>query len=413
MAKAEHQDTAKWCYRSEVRSEMKHPLGLHTRAIHAGMDLAPRDVTPPIHMANTYIFESAEQAAAAFEHEDQPIYTRWGNPTTSVLEQKVSTLEGGEAAVATASGMAAVSAAIMATVQGGDHVVATTGLYSGTYHLLTEDLPRYGIETTLAEATNLQAFASALRPNTRLIYLESPGNPTLLMNDIAAIASLARSRDIHTIVDNTFATPINQRPLELGIEVVVHSATKFLGGHGDAIGGIVVGSKPFIESVLRGPIRHMGGCMSPFNAWLIARGIATLPLRMARHNTNALAIADWLSHHQAVAWVRYPCHPSHPQYELARRQMPGGGGGVVVFELKGGLAAGARLLDHVELCARTVSLGDVRSLITHPASTTHHSVPRESRLSAGITDGLVRFAVGLEDLDDITADLEQALASPA
>jgi methionine-gamma-lyase len=390
---------------------MKPPWRLHTLAIHTGADLAPQDISPPLHMANTYVFECAEQAAHAFDHEDQPIYTRWGNPTTTVMERKIAALEGAEAAVATASGMAAVSSALFTVLGSGDHLVATTGLYSGTYHLVTEDLPRYGVETTLADATDPAAFEAALQPNTRAIYLESPGNPTLMLNDLATLAALARTRGTLTIVDNTFATPVNQRPLDLGIDVVVHSATKFLGGHGDAMGGAVAGSAAFVERVLKGPVRRHGGCISPFNAWLISRGIATLPLRMARHNANTLEIAAWLNDHPAVAWVRYPWHPSHPQVDLARRQMPGGGGGVVVFELKGGLQAGVALMNRVSLCACTVSLGDVRSLITHPASTTHHSVPREARLSAGITDGLVRFAVGLEDIEDLIADLDQGLSS--
>ncbi len=384
--------------------------GIHTTAIHTGMDIEPRDVSPPIHMANTYLFESAAEAAAAFENEGQPIYTRWGNPTTAAMERKVAALEGAQAAVATASGMAAVSAALLAAVNSGDHIVATTGLYSGTYHVLTEDLPSYGIQITLAEATQPSAFDAAIRPNTRVIYLESPGNPTLALNDIAAISDIARTRGILTIIDNTFATPCNQRPLDLGMDVVLHSATKFMGGHGDAMGGVVAGATDFITQVLKGPIRRFGGCISPFNAWLIARGIHTLPLRMARHNDNALVVAQWLGEHPKVAWVRYPWHPSHPQYDLAKQQMPGGGGGVVVFELKGGVEAGARLLDRVQLCARTVSLGDVRTLITHPASTTHHSVPREIRLESGISDGLVRFAVGIENVEDIIADLDQALA---
>ena len=392
---------------------MKPSWRLDTLAIHTGTDLAPQDVSPPLHMANTYIFDCAEQAAQAFDLEDQPIYTRWGNPTTTVMEQKVAALEGAEAAVATSSGMAAVTAALLALVESGDHVVATTGLYSGSYHFITEDLPRYGVATTLATATDPAAFEAALQPNTRVIYLESPGNPTLMLNDIAALADLARSRGILTIIDNTFATPFNQRPLEMDIDLVVHSATKFLGGHGDAMGGAVAGSARLIERILKGPIRRMGGCISPFNAWLISRGIMTFPLRMARHNANALQIATWLDSHPSVAWIRYPWHPSHPQVDLARRQMPGGGGGVVVFELRGGLPAGVELMNRVELCARTVSLGDVRSLITHPASTTHHSVPREVRLGAGITDGLVRFAVGLEDPEDIIADLDEALTSPS
>lgn len=389
---------------------MHHAWGPNTKAIHAGMDLSPRDVSPPVHMANTYIFESAEEAAHAFETESLPIYTRWGNPTTAVMEAKVAALEGTEAAVGTASGMAAVTSAILAAVEGGDHVVATTGLYSGTYHFVVEDLPRYGVETSLAEAADPAAFEAALQSNTRLIFLESPGNPSLAMNDLTAIAEIARSRGILTVIDNTFASPVNQHPIELGIDVVVHSATKFLCGHGDALGGVVVGSSGFVRKVLAGPIRRFGGCISPFNAWLISRGITTLPLRVRRHNRNALRVAEWLADRPGVAWVRYPWHPSHPQFELAQRQMPGGGGGVVVFELEGGFDAGVQLLNRVELCARTVSLGDVRSLITHPASTTHHSVPRKARIAAGITDGLVRFAVGLEDVEDILEDLDQALA---
>ncbi|MFN2285078.1 MAG: trans-sulfuration enzyme family protein [Anaerolineae bacterium] len=385
--------------------------GIHTTAIHTGMELAPRDVTPPVHMANTYLFESAEEAARAFATEGQPIYTRWGNPTTEVMERKVAALEGAEKAVATASGMAAVSAALLAALaeDGPNHIVATTGLYSGTYHFVTKDLRRFGLETTLAEATDPAAFEAAIRPTTRAIYLETPGNPTLALNDIAAIAAIARAHGILTIIDNTFATPVNQRPIDLGIDVVVHSATKFLGGHGDAMGGVVAGPADFVKRVLQGPVRNFGGCISPFNAWLIARGITTLPLRVQRHNTNSLQVAEWLHEHPAVAWVRYPWHPAHPQYDLAKSQMSGGGGGVVVFELKGGLNAGARLLNRIQLCALTVSLGDVRTLITHPASTTHRSVPRDIRLASGISDGLVRLAVGLEDVEDILADLEQAL----
>jgi O-succinylhomoserine sulfhydrylase len=385
---------------------------MHTRAIHAGEAEHDRDVAPPLHLATTYQFQNAEEAAHAFETEDLPIYTRWGNPTLALLEEKVAALEGAEAAVATASGMAAVSAALLATVEAGDHVVASTGLYSGTYHLIAEELPRYGVETTLAEATDPAAFEAALRPNTRAIYLESPGNPTLSLNDLAALAELARAHGALSIADNTFATPANQRPLALGVDVVLHSATKFLCGHGDALGGVVAGSAEYVTRVRQGPVRRFGGCLAPFNAWLIARGIQTFPLRMARHNQNALRVATWLDDHPAVAWVRYPLYPTHPQHDLARRQMRGGGG-VVVFELKGGLDAGARLLDRVQLCTRTVSLGDTRSLITHPASTTHHSVPREARLESGITDGLVRFAVGLEAPEDILADLDQALAGGA
>ena len=382
---------------------------LHTLAIHAGEDEGLPDVAAPLHMASTFRYASAAEAAHAFETEERPIYTRWGNPTLAMLEAKVAALEGGEAALATASGMAAVSTALLTALQAGDHVVATTGLYSGTYSLLTRDLPRFGVETTLAEATDPDAFVAALRPNTRAIYLESPGNPTLALNDVAAITALARERGILTFIDNTFATPFNQRPLELGVDVVVHSATKFFCGHGDAIGGVIVAPQDFITRALKGPLRTFGGCMSPFNAWLIARGIHTFPLRMARHNANALRVAEWLAEQPGITGLRYPWHPAHPQYALARAQMPGGGGGVVVFEVAGGEQAGARLLDAVRLCTRTVSLGDTRTLITHAASTTHRSVPKAARLASGLSDGLVRLAVGLEAAEDIIADLEQAL----
>lgn len=386
--------------------------GLSTLAIHVGeTEGEERDVAPPLHMATTYRYRDAEEAAWAFETEEIPVYTRWGNPTLALLERKVAALEGGEAALATASGMAAISTALLTVLQAGDHLVATTGLYSGTYHLVTHDLPRLGIETTLVPADDPAAFEAALRPNTRAIYLESPGNPTLVLNDVEAVAAIARRHGLLTLMDNTFATPYNQRPLDLGVDVVIHSATKFLCGHGDAVGGVIVGREEFIAEARRGPLRHFGGCLSPFNAWLIVRGLHTFPLRMARHNENALRVAKWLASHPAVEWVRYPWHPSHPQHELARRQMPGGGGGVVVFELKGGLAAGRHLLDRVRLCVRAVSLGDTRTLITHPASTTHASVPPDARRQAGITDGLVRLAVGLEDAEDIIADLDQALAS--
>ncbi len=389
---------------------MKKNWGMQTKAIHAGLDSAPRDVSPPLHMANTYLFESAKEAAHAFETEDLPIYTRWGNPTIAILETKVAILEGAESAVATASGMAAVSAALFTVLKAGDHLITTSGIYSGTYHLVQEDFAHLGIETTQVNAADPMAFAAAIRPNTRAIYMESPGNPTLVLNDISALVEIARTHGLTTIIDNTFATPFNQTPIQLGVDVVLHSLTKFLGGHGDAMGGTVIGSQEFIQRVLRGPIRRMGGIISPFNAWLIARGISTFPLRMKRHNENAFAVADHLAQHPAVAWVRYPWHPSHPQYALAQRQMPGGGGGVVVFELKGGLDAGEKLLNQVQLCANTVSLGDVRSLMTHPASTTHHSLHPAARRAAGISDGLVRLAVGLEDVSDIIEDLDQALA---
>jgi methionine-gamma-lyase len=381
--------------------------GDNTTAVHAG-EPKGRDVAAPIHVATTFSYNSADHAAHTFASEDAPIYTRWNNPTIDVLGEKVAALEGAEAGLAAASGMAAISCALLTVLRPGDHLVATTGLYSATYHLVQHDLPRQGIETTLAEATDADAFAAAIRPNTRAIYLESPGNPNFALNDIPAIVEIARAHDLVTLIDNTFASPINQRPHAMGVDVVLHSATKYLCGHGDAIAGVITGTREFTEHVRKGVLRNYGGVLSPFNGWLVARGTQTLPLRMAQHNASALALAHWLAEHPAVEEVRYPHHPSHPQYDLAKRQMKGGGG-VLVFELKGGFETGKQMQDRVRLCTRTVSLGDTKTLITHPASTTHASVPRDHRLSSGISDGLVRLAVGLENVEDVQADLEQAL----
>jgi len=249
---------------------------------------------------------------------------------------------------------------------------------------------------------------TAIRPNTRLVYVETPGNPILALSDLPAIATIAREAGVVSICDNTFATPVNQRPLALGIDAVVHSATKYLCGHGDAVGGVIAGSKAFITRAANEPLRYFGGVLSPFNAYLILRGIQTLPLRMARHNASALVIAEHLARHPAVSWVSYPGLASHPQHELARRQMSGFGG-MVCFDLAGGVEAGRRLMNTVRLCSLAVSLGDTRTLITHPASTTHSVVSREERLTQGVTDGLVRLSVGLEDVNDLIADLERGL----
>lgn len=392
-----------------MTEEMKY--GVFTQAIHAGEapDRATGAVAVPIHMANTFAYASAEEAAATFAGEQAGyIYTRWGNPTQEVLEKRIAALEGGEAALATASGMAAISTAILSVVRQGDHIVASKAIYSGTFNLLNRELPHYGITTTFVDASDPQNIAAAMRDNTRIVYLESPGNPTLALNDIAGGAEVARQAGALTFVDNTFATPINQRPLDLGADVVLHSATKYFCGHGDAIGGAIVGSQAFIEEARSGVLRDIGGVISPFNAWLILRGIQTLPLRMARHNANALQVSRFLEEHPAVNWVAYPGLESHPQHALARRQMRGYGG-MVCFEVKGGVEAGARLMNRIKLCTLTVSLGDTKTLICHSASTTHSTVPPEARQAAGITDGLVRMSVGLEDPEDIIADLAQAL----
>lgn len=385
--------------------------GFTTRAVHAGEHPDPTTgaVVPPVHLSTTFAFPSAEAGAALFAGERPGyIYTRLGNPTVAVLEAKVADLEGGEAALATASGMAAIATVLLTLLGDGGHVVCTDALYSATYDLLARRLPAFGIRTTFVDATDPAAFARAITPETRLLYVETPGNPTLTLTDIAAVATVARQHGLPLVVDNTFATPYLQQPLALGADIVVHSATKYLSGHGDAVAGVVVGRRAFIAACREATLADFGGALSPLTAYLVLRGLPTLALRMERHCANAQRVAAYLSQHPKVAWVRYPGLPSHPQHALARRQMRGFGG-MVCFELAGGLAAGRALLNAVRLCTLAVSLGDVRTLITHPASTTHHQVPAERRRAMGITDGLVRLSVGIEDPDDIVADLEQAL----
>jgi cystathionine beta-lyase/cystathionine gamma-synthase len=388
------------------------PPGLHTTAIHAGEspDPATGALVPPLHLATTYHLGSAEQGAAIFAGEkDAYVYSRWANPTVATFERKAAALERGEAALATASGMAAISSALLTVLKAGDHLVGAKAIYPSTYHLVVTQLASLGVASTFVDATDPANVEAAIRPETKVIYLETPGNPLLSLCDLDACGEIGRRRSITTLCDNTFATPVNQRPLEHGIDVVVHSATKYFCGHGDAVGGLVVGRREFIERCLTEPLRYYGGIMAPFTAYLMIRGTATLPLRVERHNANALRIAEWLERHPAVAWVSYPGLPSHPQHAVARRQMRGGFGGMVCFDLRGGIEAGARLMNRVRLCSLAVSLGDTRTLITHPASTTHSVVSREARLAQGVTDGLVRLSVGLEDVEDLMADLDQGL----
>jgi cystathionine beta-lyase/cystathionine gamma-synthase len=385
--------------------------GEQTLAIHAGE--APDPVTgalvPPLHLATTYHLGTAEQGAAIFAGEKEAfVYSRWSNPTVATFERRVAAIERGEAVLATASGMAAIANAALTLVAAGDHIVSARAIYPSTVHFFTTQLQALGIETTFVDGTDPGAVEAAIRPNTKLFYLETPGNPILALCDLEAIGAIARRAGITTVCDNTFATPINQRPIELGIDIVVHSATKYFCGHGDAVGGLIVGTKPFIHRCATEPMRYFGGIMAPFTAYLMLRGTQTLPMRVARHNANALALAQWLERQPGVASVSYPGLPSHPQHALARRQMKGFGG-MICFDLKGGVEAGARLMDRVKLCSLAVSLGDTRTLITHPASTTHSVVTRDARLAQGVTDGLVRLSVGLEDVEDLIADLEEGL----
>jgi methionine-gamma-lyase len=384
--------------------------GFATKAVHAGQhpDPSAGSVVVPIYETSTFVFENAEQGAARFAGKEEGyIYTRLGNPTIRALEKNVAALENGEDARACASGMAAINTAVMSMVKMGDHVVATDCLYGGTVKLFLSILSKFGVEFTLVDSSNETNVEAAIRKNTKLVYLETPSNPTLKLTDIRAVAKIAKNHNVLTMVDNTFMSPYFQRPLELGADVVIHSLTKYLSGHSDVVGGIIVGSNTFIKA-LDPTLKTTGATLGPFEAWLTLRGIKTLPLRMERHNENALKVAEFLESHPKIGKVYYPGLKSHPQHELAKRQMSGFGG-VICFEVKGGLEAGVKLMNSVRLCTLAVSLGAVETLIEHPASMTHAIVPKEEKLKAGITDSLVRLSVGIEDVEDIIEDLRQAL----
>ena len=376
---------------------------------------APDPVTgalnTPIYQTSTFVFESAEQGAARFALEEAGyIYTRLGNPTQHALELKMAALEKAEAALAVASGMTAIAASFWTLCQSGDHIIATDTLYGCTHALLAHSMPKYGIQVTFVDASNLDNVRQAIRPNTKVLYIETPVNPTLTIIDIAGAAQLAHEHQVQLMVDNTFMSPYCQRPLELGADIVVHSATKYINGHGDVIAGVVLGKKDFIDQVRFVGVKDItGGCISPFNAWLTLRGLKTLGVRMERHCQNAIQVAQYLSQHPKVEKVYYPGLPDHPQRSLAELQMSNYGA-MISFEVAGGVEAGRRVMNNVRLCSLAVSLGDTETLIQHPASMTHSPIAREERLKVGITDGLVRLSVGLEDSEDIINDLEQALS---
>jgi methionine-gamma-lyase len=385
--------------------------GPHTRAIHAGFEPSEHRgaVSVPIYQSSTFAFPSAEEGAGRFAgRTDGLIYTRLGNPTTRALEEAVAALEGGCGAVATATGMAAVTTVLLALLRQNDHVVSTRPLYGATGSLIANRLSRLGVASTFVPATELHAIERAVRPETRLIYIETPANPTLDLVDIEGAAAIARSAGIPLVVDNTFAGPHLQRPIELGASIVLHSMTKSLNGHSDVVAGAVIAAEPAMILALRETASSFGMTIDPHQAWLVLRGIRTLGMRVERAQANAIELAQWLEGHPQVAWVRYPGLESHPQHELAGRQMSGPGS-IIAFELHGGEEAGRLLMNSVRLITLAVSLGGVESLIEHPASMTHKGVPEEQRRSDGVTPGLVRLSAGCEDLDDIRADLAQAL----
>jgi len=364
----------------------------------------------PIFQTSTFVMHDAAHGADLFSHQAKGyVYTRLGNPNHVVVESKVADLEYGEAGLATASGMGAISAALLTALSSGDHVVAGRVLYGCTFSLLRHALSRFGIKTTFVDTTNLDAVRAAIRPETRVVFVETPTNPNLEITDLAAVAEIAHRHGAQLFVDNTFCTPYLQRPLDLGADVVLHSATKYLNGHGDVIAGFVVGRQAFIDQVRESGLKDItGAVLGPFEAFLTLRGMKTLSYRMDAHCRNALQVAEFLQQHDQVEQVLFPGLPSHPQYAIAQRQMSGPGG-MVSFKVRGGHDAGVAVIDRVKLISIAVSLGDIESLIEHPASMTHSTYSPEQREIAGISDGLLRLSVGLEDPEDLIADLDQAL----
>ncbi len=376
-----------------------------TLAVHAGTVRSQfGEHSEALFLTSSFVFENSAQAAARFIGE-QPgnIYSRFTNPTVTMFEERLAAMEGAEQCVATASGMSAILACVMGVLKAGDHIVASRSLFGATVNLFNNIIKKFGVETTYVSATDVAEWQAAVRPNTRLFFLETPSNPLTEISDIAAISAVAKKCGALLAVDNCFCTPILQRPLELGADIVIHSATKYIDGQGRVLGGAVLGSKKNMESVY-GFLRTAGPTMSPFNAWVFLKGMETLKIRMDAHCANALELARWLETQPNVARVFYPGLPSHPQHELALRQQKAGGG-IVSFEVKGGKAVAWRVIDNTKLLSITANLGDTKTTITHPASTTHARITPEARAAAGITDGLIRIAVGLEAVCDIQADL--------
>jgi len=386
--------------------------GFATQAIHGGHQ--PNQfgaLSDPIYQTSAFTFETAEQGGRRFALEEPGyIYSRLGNPSCNSVEEKVALLEGGEACVSAGSGMGAITSAIWVCVKQGDHIISSKTLYGCTFAFLSHGITRYGVEVTFVDTRNPENVKNAMRPNTKLVYLETPANPNMNITDIKAVADVVHQQDdCILMIDNTFSTPYITKPLALGADVVVHSATKYLNGHGDVIAGFVVGKEDYIKQVRLLGIKDLtGAALSPFNAFLISRGLKTLEIRMEKHCANAQKVAEFLEDHPAVENVLYPGLPSFPQYELAKQQMslPGG---MIAFEVKGGIEAGKKLLNRLKMLVISVSLGDAETLIQHPASMTHSPYTPEERKASDISDGLVRISVGLENVEDIIADLKQAL----
>lgn len=381
-------------------------FGLETRAVRAGQRRTNEgENAEPIFVTSSFAFRDAAQAAARFSEEEAGnVYSRFTNPTVRTFEQRLAALEGGERCVATASGMGAILTLCLGTLRAGDHVVSSRSIFGSTRMLFNKYLTRFGIEFTYVAPTDMDQWREAVRDNTRMLFVETPANPLTEITDLAQIVALARERGILSVVDNCFSTPISQRPLELGIDLVIHSATKYLDGQGRCVGGAIVGSEQLVGEEIYGVLRNGGATMSPFNAWVFLKGLETLGIRMRAVSEYAQDLAEWLDRHPKVSHVYYPGLPGHPQYELGRRQQTLSGG-IVSFDVHGGREAAWRLIDATRFISITANLGDTKTTITHPATTTHSKWTEEERAETGIGDGLVRISVGLEDIEDIKGDL--------
>lgn len=416
--------------------------GFDTLALHAGHEIDPTGSRAvPVYQTTSYVFRDTEHAAKLFALEETGyIYSRLQNPTVDVLEKRIAALEGGVAALCTASGQAAETLCALNIAKAGDEIVSSSALYGGTYTLFNNTLRRLGINTIFVDSTDPENFRKAITPKTRFLYAETLGNPKLDVLDIESVANIAHEAGIPLVVDNTLCTPYLCRPFEWGADIVIHSVTKYMGGHGTSLGGVIVDSGKFDwrngkfpELVDPDPsyhglsyveafgeaafaakarviaMRDLGPAMSPFNAFLILQGIETLSLRMARHSSNALKVAEFLASHPAVGWVNYPGLPGHPSHNLAKKYLSRGCSGIIGFGVKGGYEAGVRFINRVKLLSHLANIGDARSLVIHPASTTHQQLSRDERLAAGVTDDFIRLSIGLEDVEDIIADIDQAL----
>lgn len=390
--------------------QLEAEWGLATQAVRAGQSRShEQEHSEPIFLTSSFVFSSAAEAAARFAG-DQPgnIYSRFTNPTVRTFEQRLARMEGAECGVATASGMAAILSTCLGLLKSGDHIVSSRSIFGTTTVLFNNFLARLGIETTFVDLTDLEAWEQAIQKNTRLLFLETPSNPLTEIVDIRALADIAHQHDCLLAVDNCFCTPALQRPISLGADIVIHSATKYIDGQGRCMGGAVLGTEKIVGTEVYSFLRSAGPTMSAFNAWVFLKGLETLNIRMQAHSQNALQLAQWLEQQPQVARVYYPGLPSHPQHELAKNQQSGFGG-LLSFELKGGKDAGWALIDATQICSITANLGDTKTTITHPATTTHGRLTDEQRQASGIADGLIRIAVGLEDIEDIKRDLARGM----